>query len=281
MDTNANVIVVRAINVIIMPIYILLFIIFYKIKKNVFILINILFNITCMLNSIIFFLPLSSASLICKIQAFLFIFGDLSKLALSTGFVLVTYITFCFPNVIEKHKNFFFISILIICQVIPVIYGIISAFGFKSVPYPSFCYIKTPSINKLSNILKYCIIFSFYCVSFKFIIFFKRTFSEQKNEEYYKRFFNKMIRYISLITIMLIVSICYSILNNIGYSNETVIQYLYGIVNILDGILILFFAIVFLIDRNRYEEIKDTLLCKKTRDSTSLLSNDEFQIEIL
>ena len=90
-----------------------------------------------------------------------------------------------------------------------------------------------------------------------------------------------MIRYISLITIMLIVSICYSILNNIGYSNETVIQYLYGIVNILDGILILFFAIVFLIDRNRYEEIKDTLLCKKTRDSTSLLSNDEFQIEIL
>ena len=164
------------------------------------------------------------------------------------------------------------------CQVIPFLYGIISVFVSEPEPYPLFCYVKIPSLNKLSNILKYCFIFSFYCVSFRFITFFKRTSSEQKNEDYYKTFFNKMIRYIVLITIMLIVSISYSVLNRIANTN---IDFVYGIVNIIDGILIPFFPIVFLIDRNRYEEMKDILFCKKTRDSTSLLSNDEFQIEIL
>ena len=57
MNMEIKEIILRAVNIIIFPIYILIFINLYKFKKNVFILLNILFNITCMLNSMIFFLP--------------------------------------------------------------------------------------------------------------------------------------------------------------------------------------------------------------------------------
>ena len=270
----------RAVNIIIFPVYILIFINLYKFKKNVFILLNILFNITCMLNSLIFFLPKGeTGNIACLGQAFLFVFGDLSKLALAVGFIVVAFYTFLNPSSIEEHKILYFIITLIICQIFPFIYGIFSVFIAKPEPFPLFCYVSETKIITITYVLRYLFILLFYLASIAFIVYFRRTFSEQNNEDFYINFKNKMIRYLILISLSFFVSLAYNILDALNGPHSELINY-YGVVYVIDGFLILCYAIIFLLDSNRISEMRDILCCCANNRET-IVSEDEYQLEIV
>ena len=280
MNMEIKEIILRAVNIIIFPIYILIFINLYKFKKNVFILLNILFNITCMLNSMIFFLPKGeTGNLACLGQAFLFVFGDLSKLALATGFIVVAFYSFLNPSAIEEHKILYFIITLIVCQIFPVFYGIFSVFIAKPEPFPLFCYVSEAKIITITYVLRYLFIFLFYIASITFIVYFRRTFSEQKDEEFYINYKNKMIRYIILVSLSFFVSLAYNVLDAVSGLQLDLTNY-YGVVYVIDGVLIPCYAIIFLLDSNRISEMKD-LLCCCAKSRETIVSSDEYQLEIV
>ena len=232
------------------------------------------------MNSLLFFLPTGNTyHWACVGQAFLFVFGDLSKLALSIGFVLIAYTTFIRPTVIENNKILYLVIIILFCQILPFIYSISCSFIFTSIPLPLFCYYKEHNIIIITSAIRYLLIVIFYIVSIIFIVYFRNTFSKQKNEEFYSTFKRKMKRYIILITLNLFVSIAYSILDEINRDGS--LSEYYGIVYLLDGMLIPFYAIIFLIDSKRYSEMKDILCCRKQARESSTMSSEDYQIEIL
>ena len=104
------------IHALLIPIYILLFITLYRSKKNLFILISILLNITCMIDSLANFLPIENKTeILCRIQSSIYIFGDLSKIAIATGFVIVAYLTFLYPTEMSQYIKLSFTFIVTIC----------------------------------------------------------------------------------------------------------------------------------------------------------------------
>ena len=146
------VIIVKVVSGILIPIYILLFINLFKFKKNLFILIGLLFNITCMLMSIAYLL-ITNNSTLCTIQSSIFVFGDLSKIALAIGFIILAYSTFIDPMGIEQHRILYFTLVLFFCQILPLIYGIVCGIFFDSAGAPDFCFITSPSVVFISSIL--------------------------------------------------------------------------------------------------------------------------------
>ena len=137
------VIIVKVVSGILIPIYILLFINLFKFKKNLFILIGLLFNITCMLMSIAYLL-ITNNSTLCTIQSSIFVFGDLSKIALAIGFIILAYSTFIDPMGIEQHRILYFTLVLFFCQILPLIYGIVCGIFFDSAGAPDFCFLLLP-----------------------------------------------------------------------------------------------------------------------------------------
>ena len=274
------VVLVKIISGILIPIYFLLFINLFKFKKNLFILIGFLFNITCMLMSISYLLS-TNLPIMCTIQSSIFVFGDLSKISLAIGFILLAYSTFIDPMGIEKHRILYFTLVLFFCQIVPFIYGIVCGIFFESAGAPDFCFITSPLIVLLSSILRYLFLFVFYIITFIFLIYFKKTYKEQTKEDFYVNFMKKMYRYTSLLSITLIISLSYTIMDNITFSSEITKDILYGIVNICDGILTPLYVFTFLLDKRRYEELKKMILCQKDSEDEQRISEMNSQMEML
>ena len=164
------------IHALLIPIYILLFITLYRSKKNLFILISILLNITCMIDSLANFLPIENKTeILCRIQSSIYIFGDLSKIAIATGFVIVAYLTFLYPTEMSQYIKLSFTFIVTICQLLPVLYGVICGFLSESTKSPNFCFIISPILLSITTILKYAVILSFYIVFIIFMSYFSKT----------------------------------------------------------------------------------------------------------
>ena len=274
------VIIVKVVSGILIPIYILLFINLFKFKKNLFILIGLLFNITCMLMSIAYLL-ITNNSTLCTIQSSIFVFGDLSKIALAIGFIILAYSTFIDPMGIEQHRILYFTLVLFFCQILPLIYGIVCGIFFDSAGAPDFCFITSPSIVFISSILRYLFLFFFYLITFIFLVYFKRTFKEQTKEDFYILFIKKMKRYTFLLSFTLVISLSYTIMDNINFNSPKIKDLLYGIVNICDGILTPLYVFIFLLDKRRYEELKKMIFCQKNVEDDERISELDLLMEII
>ena len=62
---------------------------------------------------------------LCRIQSSIYIFGDLSKIAIATGFVIVGYLTFLYPTEMSQYIKLSFTFIVTICQLLPVLYWVL------------------------------------------------------------------------------------------------------------------------------------------------------------
>ena len=95
-----------------------------------------------MINSISYFIYYNNneTTTLCRIQSSILVFGDISRLALAIGYIVIAYLTFFDPTTVEVHKFRFFIIILIVYQIIPLIFGIICG-RFETINQ-IFCFVK-------------------------------------------------------------------------------------------------------------------------------------------
>ena len=293
MDDIIERIIVVVINVLFLPVYIIIFINHCRIKKSVFTLINILLTSTCMINSISYLIyqkdnPEEKGSddsndILCRIQSSILVFGDVSRLALAIGYIVVAYLTFLDPTTVEVHKFRFFIIILIVCQIMPLIFGIICGIVDKEPQFQVFCFVKEYYYLLATKIIRFVMIVIFYIMIAIFHIYFSKTFKEQTNEEFYKSFIRKIIRYAILITFTLILLICFIVSDLFLKKNNSIKQELpiiYLILNILNGILNPLYVLFFVLNRSKYEELKNLICCKKQIEDENYL-DDEYQMEIV
>ena len=148
-----------AISFLAIPLYIFLYISLFKARKSVFTLINFMFLFTCSLQSVsyLFSIGIHNGFIItfpneksskenwtiscyfCKLQGSINIFGEISKVVLATGFALIAFLTFFNPSKIERNKKWYFIGILIVCEVLPFIYAFITLMYKEAEAISFFC----------------------------------------------------------------------------------------------------------------------------------------------
>ena len=287
MDDIIERIIVVVINVLFLPVYIIIFINHCRVKKSVFTLINILLTSTCMINSISYLIyqkdnPEEKGSddsndILCRIQSSILVFGDVSRLALAIGYIVVAYLTFLDPTTVEVHKFRFFIIILIVCQIMPLIFGIICGIQhIEGAIKHVFCFVQEQYFLLSTQIIRYVMVFVFYIMIVIFQFYFRKTFKEQSNEEFYKSFQRKIIRYAILITFTLILLICFTVSDIVVGMNNNI----FVILNILNGILNPLYVLFFVLNRSKYEELKHLICCKKQIEDENYL-DDEYQMEIV
>lgn len=224
-----------------------------------------------------------SIDILCNIQSSILVFGDISRLALAIGYIVVAYLTFLDPTTVEVHKFRFFIIILIVCQIMPLIFGIICGIVDKEPQFQVFCFVKEDYYLLATKIIRFVMIVIFYIMIAIFHIYFSKTFKEQTNEEFYKSFIRKIIRYAILITFTLILLICFIVSDLFLKKNNSIKQELpiiYLILNILNGILNPLYVLFFVLNRSKYEELKNLICCKKQIEDENYL-DDEYQMEIV
>lgn len=222
-----------------------------------------------------------SNDILCHIQSSILVFGDISRLALAIGYIVVAYLTFLDPTTVEVHKFRFFIIILIVCQIIPLIFGIICGIVDKEPLFQVFCFVKKDYYLLATKIIRFVMIVIFYIMIAIFHIYFSKTFKEQTNEEFYKSFIRKIIRYAILITFTLILLICFIVSDYYTKKmSDDLLSILYFILNILNGILNPLYVVFFVLNRSKYEELKNLICCKKQIEDENYL-DDEYQMEIV
>lgn len=292
---NVSGIIVMAISFLAIPLYIFLYISLFKARKSVFTLINFMFLFTCSLQSVsyLFSIGIHNGFIItfpneksskenwtiscyfCKLQGSINIFGEISKVVLATGFALIAFLTFFNPSKIERNKKWYFIGILIVCEVLPFIYATITLINGDAEAIPFFCFYPDHYFLLATAIIRYIVVFLFYVITISFIIIFAKTFKGQSNEEFYKHFKKKMISYHIVMLLTLLLFIAYSIVDsNFSYSNI-----IYAITDVWDGILTPLYAIVFLFDERKREEFKHFICCtKNTKSESNLLELNDSDI---
>ena len=295
---NVSGIIVMVISFLAIPLYIFLYISLFKARKSLFTLINFMFLFTCSLQSVSYLFSIgihngfiitlqniicsennwSISCSFCKLQGSINIFGEISKVVLATGFALIAFLTFFNPSKIERNKKWYFIGILIVCEVLPFIYAIITLMYKESKAIPFFCCYS--STLPTTAIIRYIVIFLFYVITISFIIIFAKTFKGQSNEEFYKHFKKKMISYhiVMLLTLLLFVTL--SIVDSkFSLVDDNII---YAITDVWDGILTPLYAIVFLFDERKREEFKHFICCtKNTKNESNLLELNDSEIDIM
>lgn len=292
---NVSGIIVMAISFLAIPLYIFLYISLFKARKSVFTLINFMFLFTCSLQSVsyLFSIGIHNGFIItfpneksskenwtiscyfCKLQGSINIFGEISKVVLATGFALIAFLTFFNPSKIERNKKWYFIGILIVCEVLPFIYATITLMYGDAEAIPFFCFYPDHDFLLATAIIRYIVVFLFYVITISFIIIFAKTFKGQSDEDFYKHFKKKMISYHIVMLLTLLLFVAYSIVDsNFSYSNI-----IYAITDVWDGILTPLYAIVFLFDERKREEFKHFICCtKNTKSESNLLELNDSDI---
>ena len=90
-----------------------------------------------------------------------------------------------------------------------------------------------------------------------------------------------MNRYTFLLSFTLVISLSYTIMDNINFNSPKIKDLLYGIVNICDGILNPLYVLIFLLDKRRYKELKKMIFCQKNVEDDERISELDLQMEIL
>lgn len=299
---NLSGIIVVVISFLAIPLYIFLYISLFKARKSVFTLINFMFLFTCSLQSVsyLFSIGIHNGFIItflnekcskdnwtisyiscyfCKLQGSINIFGEISKVVLATGFALIAFLTFFNPSKIERNKKWYFIGILIVCEVLPFIYATIILMYEEAEAISFFCCYS--SILPTTAIIRYIVIFLFYVITISFIIIFAKTFKGQSNEEFYKHFKKKMISYHIVMLLTLLLFVTFSIVDSKIVSEDKKSK-IYAITDVWDGILTPLYAIVFLFDERKREEFKQFICCtKNTKCESNLLELNDSEIDIM
>lgn len=273
-------IIVKVISFLLIPLYIFIFISLKNLQKNVFILINILFNMTCIIQTLSYLLPNGPKvnPIICSIQASTCLFGEISKITLATGFLLVAFLTFLDPTGIEANKTMYFLVIFISCQFLPLVYAVVTGIYGEAKPLAYFCFFSSKPVFTITAIIRYVVIGLFFVITTVFIIYFKKTLSSRSDEDFSADFGCRMMRFYFLMFFTLLLLLSCTILDSSADKNSTTTNIMYGIADICDGILTPLYAIVFLLDKKRIEEIKEIMCCQKKE---LLIDADDTQMEII
>ena len=298
---NVSGIIVMVISFLAIPLYIFLYISLFKARKSVFTLINFMFLFTCSLQSVsyLFSIGIHNGFIItlqniicsknnwtiscsfCKLQGSINIFGEISKVVLATGFALIAFLTFFNPSKIERNKKWYFIGILIVCEVLPFIYATITLMYKDAKAIPFFCFYPEHDFLLATAIIRYIVVFLFYVITISFIIIFAKTFKGQSNEEFYKHFKKKMISYHIVMLLTLLLFVTFSIVDSKIVSEDKKSK-IYAITDVWDGILTPLYTIVFLFDERKREEFKHFICCtKNTKTESNLLELNDSEIDIM
>ena len=293
---NVSGITVMVISFLAIPLYIFLYISLFKARKNLFTLINFMFLFTCSLQSVSYLFSIgihngfiitfpnektSISNSLCEFQGSINIFGEISKVVLATGFALIAFLTFFNPSKIERNKKWYFIGILIVCEVLPFIYATIILINGDAKPIPFFCFYPDHDFLLATAIIRYIVVFLFYVITISFIIIFAKTFKGQSNEEFYKHFKKKMISYHIVMLLTLLLFVTFSIVDSKIVSEDKKSK-IYAITDVWDGILTPLYTIVFLFDERKREEFKHFICCtKNTKTESNLFELNDSEIDIM
>lgn len=120
---------VRIISGLSMFLYFLIFFIICKNKSNLSQVIKIQLNITCIMHSGSFLFPkMESPRIIYLLEAALNMFGEFSKIAISTTITLISRLNFLESPKAEKRKKYYIAASIIFTWVIPSTATILSMF---------------------------------------------------------------------------------------------------------------------------------------------------------
>lgn len=261
--------------------YILLFFVICKEKNNLSQLVKMQLNITCFLHSVSFLFPKTKedTSAICVIGASLEMFGEFSKIAISTTIVLLSQLNFLEHLIAEKRKKLYVALSIIFTWVIPITVTIFCVIYGESKYYSDFCWVNNVILLNIICGIKAMYIIIFIVLSYQLIKSFSQFFKTQNDEELYNNFKNKFISYGVLNSLLIIINIAYLITDNLSHGKEKELQYvvIYAICDTLNGLFSPAFVIVFIIDDAIKQKITNLFSCNKKNNTEIELLDEKNQ----
>ena len=198
----------------------------------------------------------------CKIQVMLNSFSELTNISVAIAIVLLARLNFVSSVDFEKKQKKYFVLSIVICWIIPIIIAIITIFYGKSVDYSEFCWYQAQAM-----IFVYFFIRGFYFMSYyvcavklwdRFAIYSKTL----TNKNLFLNYMSKFTRYSWGVTLMFCVYFLYSLSDTLSFFEHPVI-WLWFSSSILDIISHPVFLVIFIFDKNNWEEFKKIITCSQ------------------
>lgn len=265
--------------------YISLLIVYFfgKTKENFTMVINLQLCIACMMHSASYLFPSLATSKkgspLCLIQALLNSLSDICSIVIATATVIISYINFTNPELIEKRKCLYLIIICIVCWIIPLIICIFILFyGEVASNGDTFCWVNNYSVTYAY--LGICFLFyvCFFFTMYK-IINGIRNFSKQINSsEMYDKYISTFRRFTTVVCLtfsIFSINVGSVIVHNLGINLPGQILFgIYLIAQIGELISCPAYVILYAFNSTRFKELKN-ILCFKDRTSIAIDNDDD------
>ena len=262
--------------------YISLLIVYFfgKTKENFTMVINLQLCIACMMHSASYLFPSLATSKkgspLCLIQALLNSLSDICSIVIATATVIISYINFTNPELIEKRKCLYLIIICIVCWIIPLIICIFILFyGEVASNGDTFCWVNNYSVTYAY--LGICFLFyvCFFFTMYKIINGIRNFLKQINSSEIYDKYISTFRRFTAVLCItfsVFSINLGSVIVRDLGLIYQG--KFYLGIAQIGELISCPAYVILYAFNSTRLKELKN-ILCFTDRTSINCEIDDD------
>ena len=257
--------------------YISLLIVYFfgKTKENFTMVINLQLCISCMMHSASYLFPSlatsENGSPLCIIQALLNSLSDICSIVIATFTVIISYINFTNPEIIEKRKCFYLIIICIVCWIIPLIICIFILFyGEVASNGDAFCWVNNFKVTYAYLGICFLFYICFFFTMYKIINGIRDFLNQSSATEMYDKYISTFIKFCSVVCLtfsVFSINLGIVIVGNLGIALPGQIEFVfYLIAQIGELISSPAYVILYAFNSTRFTELKK-ILCFRERFS--------------
>ena len=257
--------------------YVSLLIVYFfgKTKENFTMVINLQLCIASMMHSASYLFPSlatsENGSPLCIIQALLNSLSDVCSIVIATFTLIISYINFTNPELIEKRKCFYLIIICIVCWIIPLIICIFILFyGNVASNGDAFCWVNNFKVTYAY--LGICLLFyiCFFFTMYKIINGIRDFLKQSSATDMYDKYISTFVRFCSVVCLTFSVfslNCGIVIVGDLGIALPGQIEFaFYLIAQIGELISCPAYVILYAFNSTRFKELKN-ILCFRDRKS--------------
>ena len=253
-------------------IYLILFIMYFKRKKqfDIIAIINLQLIISCALNSISFIIPNKSSDKVtiqCQIQIIFSVFSELSTYCIVFIIALTSLLNFSYKEVLERNKHIFYLIISLFCWVIPIVCGIIPSILNQIKNSDGICLIDDNLTNEVYVV--YGFVFILHTINLIALLLLIKKIKDFLNQEnlviLYHKYYKRLLRYLILLGISFCLMIFSLIIVYLSHQ-KIIIQSTYilnFITNFIEATLCPFYAIVYGVNMEDWRDLMKMFSCEK------------------
>ena len=245
-------------------------------------MINFQLIASSILHSITYIIPRSikgqdETSLKCQTQTFMNTFADINTTMIVLSIAVLSFYHFQYQNFIDSNKLLVFLSIVLICWIIPLVCSIISVTQMIEIDAHGFCWVQG---NTKGALIVYGVVFLCYIVNVIMLLLLRKKIKEFLKQEnafiLYHKFFKRINRYIILLAVnfglMIFNIVTRAIIGNEVGVGEMICTF---ISDFLEALLCPIFAMVYGFNNERWREIKRWFTCQPAEKKDNIEKKKE------